>query len=235
MTSPDLDPSVSRWSLDPAAARTLAEHSVVRDLDRSGMAHFLVKVPNLDNALKADVGIELEREPDGCIALSVLLYDIPSEPVSYDLRFYPDQREDLQFLRSFLDTCQFRLYPCGQEGSGWTVGPAQTFRIPANALLRLKHYSLSWPPAEAAPTAVPAPAPDESERPAPSAATRIHDPRDTVIRKLKEQAQALRAQLQERDKRIIELEDELNDIKSRGRGYRLSGERKPWWNPFQGK
>lgn len=196
------------------------------------MAHFLVKVPNLANAVKAEVGIELEREPDGCIALSVLLYDIPSEPVSYDLRFYPDQGEDLQFLRSFLDTCQFRLYPCAQEGAGWTVGPAQTFRIPVNALLRLKHYSLSWPPAEAVPQGPPA---EEPEPPASTGATRIHDPRDTVIRKLKEQAQALRAQLQERDKRIIELEDELNDIKSRRRGYRLSGERRPWWNPFHGK
>lgn len=230
MTSPDLDASAARWSLDPAAARTLAEHSVVRDLDRSGMVHFLVKVPDLDNALRAEVGIELEREEDGCIALSVLLYDIPAEPVSYDLRFYPDQREDLQFLRSFLDTCQFRLYPCGQEGAGWTVGPAQTFRIPANALLRLKHYSLSWPALHPPPEP---PAAEEAAAPAPVAtASRIHDPRDTVIRKLKEQAHALRAQVQERDKRIIELEDELNEIKSRGRGYRLSGERKPWWKPF---
>ncbi len=225
----DHDSLTSDWALDPAAAKTLAEHSVVRDLDRSGMAHFLVKVPDLDNALKADVGIEIEREEDGCVALSVLLYDIPNEPVSYDLRFYPDQPADLRFLRSFLDNCQFRLYPCGQHGSQWNVGPAQTFRLPANALLRLKHYSLAWPSQSPAPA--PAVAPEEPEPP-PAGTPRVGDPRDTVIRKLKEQAQALRAQLQERDKRIIELEDELHELKSKGRGYRLSGDRKPWWKPF---
>jgi len=199
----------------------------VRDLDRSGLGHFLVKVPDLDNALKADVGIEIEREDDGCVALSVLLYDIPSEPVSYDLRFYPDQAEDLRFLRSFLDACQFRLYPCGQQGDRWNVGPAQTFRLPANALLRLKHYSLGWPARSQAPETIPG----EAES-APADAPRVSDPRDTVIRKLKEQAHALRAQIQERDKRIIELEDELHEIRSRGRGYRLSGDHKPWWKPF---
>jgi hypothetical protein len=225
MTPSDREPPTTPWSLDPAAAKTLVEHSVVRDLDRSGMAHFLVKVPDLDKALQADVGVEIEREGDGCVALSVLLYDIPHEPVSYDLRFYPDSGDDLRFLHSLLDTGQFRLYPCGQQGAAWNVGPAQTFRLPTNALLRLKHYSLSWPAKDAAPE------PHPEERPAP-AVHRGSDPRDTVIRKLKEQVQALRAQMQERDKRIIELEDELNAIKSGRREYRLSGERKSWWKPF---
>ncbi|MDW7710562.1 MAG: hypothetical protein SCH98_08805 [Deferrisomatales bacterium] len=225
MTPADRDRPATPWSLDPAAARTLVEHSVVRDLDRSGTAHFLVKVPDLDKAMQAEFGVEIEREEDGCVAVSVLLYDIPTEPVTYDLRFYPDSAEDLRFLYSLLDSGQFRLYPCGQQGSRWNVGPAQTFRLPTNALLRLKHYSLTWPAKETGPETA-------GQEPAPPAAPRASDPRDTVIRKLKEQVQALRAQMQERDKRIIELEDELNAIKSRGREYRLSGDRKPWWKPF---
>ena len=227
-------PLTPNWVLDPEAVDALSEHNVLKDLDRSGLAHFLVKVPDLQGALQAEVGVEIEREDDGCIALSVLVYDVPAEPVSYDLRFYPDQAEDLRFLYSFLDSCQFRLYPCGYVGSRWSVGPAQTFRLPANALLRLKHYSLSWPARDTAPLSPPAtPAPTvPDDGPPPEFAPRASDPRDTVIRKLKEQAQALRAQLQERDKRIIELEDELHDLKSKGRGYRLSGERKAWWKPF---
>lgn len=225
MTPSEREPPTTSWSLDPAAARTLVEHSVVRDLDRSGMAHFLVRVPDLDKALQADVGVEIQREDDGCVALSVLLYDIPNEPVTYDLRFYPDSGDDLRYLHSLLDTGQFRIYPCGQQGTRWNVGPPQTFRLPTNALLRLKHYSLSWPAKDAAPE----PTPEEHSIPA---APRASDPRDTVIRKLKEQVQALRAQMQERDKRIIELEDELGAIRGKGREYRLSGERKPWWKPF---
>ncbi len=225
MTPSEREPPTTSWSLDPAAARTLVEHSVVRDLDRSGMAHFLIRVPDLDKALQADVGVEIEREDDGCVALSVLLYDIPNEPVTYDLRFYPDSGDDLRYLHSLLDTGQFRIYPCGQQGARWNVGPPQTFRLPTNALLRLKHYSLAWP----AKDAVPEPTPEENSIPA---APRASDPRDTVIRKLKEQVQALRAQMQERDKRIIELEDELGAIRGKGREYRLSGERKPWWKPF---
>jgi len=232
--SAEHEPATPRWSLDPEAVNALSEQSVLRDLDRTGLAHFLVKVPDIAEALAAEVGIEIEREDDGCIALTVLLYDVPSEPVSYDLRFYPDQAEDLRFLHSFLDSCQFRLYPCGYDGSRWSLGPAQTFRIPANALLRLKHYSLSWPCRETAsqhppPMARPV---EGSGLPQPELTPRASDPRDTVIRKLKEQAQALRAQVQERDKRIIELEDELHSLKSKGRGYRLSGERKAWWKPF---
>jgi hypothetical protein len=234
--SAERESATPRWSLDPEAASALSEHNVVRDLDRNGLAHFLIKVPNLEDALQAEVGIEIERDDDGCVALSVLLYDVPSEPVSYDLRFYPDQPEDLRFLYSFLDSCQFRLYPCGYDGSRLSAGPAQTFRLPANALLRLKHYSLSWPCRQTSPSPAPRPVPDAPAKELglvePEAATRINDPRDTVIRKLKEQAQTLRAQLQERDKRIIELEDELHDLKSKGRGYRLSGEKKPWWKPF---
>lgn len=215
-------------SLDPEAAQLLAEHSVVKDLDRSGLPHFLVKVPDLDKATGAEVGIQIDREEDGCVALSVLLYDIPTEPVSYDLRLYPDQGEDLRFLRGFLDAAQFRLHPCQKVGTDWRVGAPQVFRLPANVLLRLKHYSLGWPLAEA----VPSPEPPVEAKARPVTRPRSPDPRDTVIRKLKEQVHTLRAQLQERDKRIIELEDEMHDLKSRGRSYRLSGEKKPWWKPF---
>ncbi len=229
MTSTEPERRSSPLALDPDASAVLREHSVVHDLDRSGHPHLLVKVPDLEQALGAEGGIEVERESDGCIALSVLLYDIPSEPVSYDLRFYPDLPDDLRFLRRFLESAQFRLHPCQQGDDGWEVGAAQTFRLPPNVLLRLKHFSCDWPPPAEAPAVVPR-VPEPPARDPVQA--RGPDPRDTVIRKLKEQVDTLREQLQDKDKRIIELEDELHEIKSRGRTYRLSGDGKPWWKPF---
>jgi len=219
-----------KFQLDPEAAEALEQASIVRDLNRSGLPHFLVRVPDLAKAFEADLGIEINREEDGCVALSILLYDIPTEPVSYDLRLYPDQPEDLRFLWAFLETKQFRVHPCQPGPEGWRVGEAQTFRLPPSVVLRLKHYSLSWPAPLGGPRAE-AEAPPEPDAPPPPAA-RGPDPRDTVIRKLKEQVQALREQIQERDKRIIELEDELHEMKSRGRTYRLTGEKRSWWKPF---
>ena len=225
-----MDPRPEKLTIAPEAADTLAERAIVHDLDRSGVPHVLIKVPDLAKAVEAELGIEIHQEPDGCIALSILLYDIPSEPVSYDLRLYPDQPDDLRFLRAFLEHKRFRLRPCEPSAEGWSVGPVQTLRLPPAAVLRLKHYSLSWP-AEPAPEA-PAPEPEPDPRPSPPANSRPPDPRDTVIRKLKEQVESLREQLRQKDKRIIELEDELHELKSRGRSYRLGGERKPWWKPF---
>lgn len=186
-----------------------------------------MKVPDLDGAARADVSVELSQEDDGCVALAVLLYDDPEQPpISCDLRFFPDHAADLRALQGLLETSQFRLLPCSHDGRRWSVGQAQTFRLPANALLRLKHYSLSWP------VVLPPPEIAEPTATAPSPGGRAADPRDTVIRKLKEQVEGLRAQLQERDKRIVELEDELCEIKGRGRGYRLSSDKKSWWKPF---
>ncbi|GAB4268851.1 MAG: hypothetical protein Kow0092_22750 [Deferrisomatales bacterium] len=231
MDTTDTEIQPRSLALDPEAAQALSEQSVLRDLDRSDHAHFLVKVPDLKATLQADVGVEIQQEDDGCVVLSLLVYDIPTEPVSYDLRFYPDEPQDLRFLWSFLHHPQIRLHPCQKRGEGWELGAPQTFRLPPNVLLRLKQYSLEWPSVQ--PPAPEAAAPAEEEEPESARPPfRSQDPRDTVIRKLKEQVQALRSQLQERDKRIIELEDELHEIKSRGRTYRLSSERKRWWKPF---
>lgn len=229
-----MSPSESRkrrWSLDEAAGTQLAEHGIIRELDRSGQVHFAVKVPDLDKALEADLGMEVDRDEDGCVAISVLLYDIPTEPVSYCLRFYPDQTDDLLFLRRITEASGFCLRPCQVVDNRWVVGPSQNFRIPANVLLRLKHLSLEWPLTETA-AAAPPPPPPPADAPVVHPGPRSPDPRDTVLRKLKEQVQTLRAQMQERDKRIIELEDELHDLRSRGRSYNLSGEKRPWWKPF---
>lgn len=228
MTPSQPDSRPAKFELSPEASRALFAYNVVRDLDRLGNPHLLVKVPDLEKALKADLGVEVDRDEGGRVTLSVLLYDIPTEPVTYDVRFYPTDKEDLGFLQSFLDAGQFRLHACAHDGERWSVGPTQTFRLPTNVLLRLRHFAKEWPAEEDAPSLSPTPV-GESVAPA---AKRSPDPRDTVIRKLKEQAQALREQLQERDKRIIELEDELHEIKSRGRPYKLSGEKKPWWKPF---
>ncbi len=93
-------------------------------------------------------------------------------------------------------------------------------------LLRLKQYSLEWKG-----TGDENPPQEETTRQEPCASSHVRgpDPRDTVIRKLKEQVHALRTQLQERDKRIIDLEDEMHEIKSKRRGYKLTGEKKSWW------
>ncbi len=224
----DLRPD--KLTIAPEAADALAERAIVHELDPSGLPHVLIKVPDLVKAAEAELGIEIQQEPDGCIALSILLYDIPSEPVSYDLRLYPDQPDDLRFLRAFLEHKRFRLRPCEPSADGWAVGPVQTLRLPPAAVLRLKHYSLSWP---AEPPPETSDARSEPEPPSsPATNNRSPDPRDTVIRKLKEQVESLREQLRQKDKRIIELEDELHELKSRGRSYRLGGERRPWWKPF---
>lgn len=227
MTHRDAARVPQRFTLEPEAARALDENGLVRDLDRAGCPHFLVKVPNLDQAAAADLGLEVDRDDDGCIALSILVYDIPSEPVSHEARLHPEQPDDLRFLWRVVEAAQLRIHLCQQGDEGWEVGPPETFRLPGNVLMRIKQYSLQWPRLDAL-----EPEPPSPEEPADTPRVRSPDPRDTVIRKLKEQVHTLRAQVQERDKRIIELEDELSEIKSRGRGYRLSGEKKPWWKPF---
>lgn len=218
-----------RFQLSAEAAKALAAYTVVRELDRLGHPHLLLKVPDLEKASQAEIGVEVARDDAGRVTLSVLLYDIPTEPVSYDLRFWPGDRDDLRFLQSFLEAGQFRVHPCACKAGGtWSVGPTQTFRLPTDVLLRLRHFSRDWPVRDE-------PAPQDAgpkDAGAPETAARSSDPRDTVIRKLKEQVQGLREQLQERDKRIIELEDDLSAIRSRGRGYKLSGEKRPWWKPF---
>jgi hypothetical protein len=229
MTASQPDARPARFELSPEASRALFAYNVVRDLDRLGNPHLLVKVPDLEKALKADLGVEVDRDEAGRVTISVLLYDIPTEPVTYEVRFYPTDKEDLGFLNSFLEAGQFRLHACAHNGERWSVGPTQTFRLPTNVLLRLRHFAKEWP-AEEPSTPQPAAVPSEERQGIPQ--RRSPDPRDTVIRKLKEQAQTLREQIQERDKRIIELEDELHEIKSRGRPYKLSGDKKPWWKPF---
>jgi hypothetical protein len=259
------------------AAATLDSQYVVREIDRAGHPHLLIKVPDLQKSPEADIGLEIRREGDGCIVISVLLYDIPTEPVSYEMRFFPSQPGDLKFLLAFIDAAQFRLHPCARIDGEWEVAKSQTFRVPANVLLRLKHFSMEWPDRStvlaAASAAAPAPSKilgDLSAQPPPPPTRELFidptepelepfdpataepvetkeedhasdmplprrtqaDPRDMVIQKLKQQNQTLRAQLREKDKRIIEIEDELNEIKSRGRGYRLSNEKKSWWKPF---
>lgn len=219
-----------KLELSPEAARCLKQHNFVRDLDRSGTPHLLVKVPDLEQALSAEVGVEVEEGAGRSIVFSVLLYDIPSEPVSYELRLRAEYPEDQTYLRSLLDSAKFSLHPCGQDAGEWLVGTPRTFEIPTDVLLRMRHYAREWPGRQEAPSSF---GPEMVKEAEPSSApTRSLDPRDTVIRKLKEQVQTLRDLLQERDKRIIELEDELSEIKSRGRPYKLSAERKPWWKPF---
>jgi hypothetical protein len=250
------------------AADQLDSQFVVREINHSGNPQLLIKVPDLAKAAEADVGVEIRREDDNCVVISLLLYDIPTEPVSYEMRFYPDVQGDLRFLHSFIDTAKFRLYPCTNTAGQWEVGKAQLFRVPANVLLRLKHFSLDWPglPPEGA-LAEDAPIEDAPVEGQPGGRAAVNgngqiqlppmgrasgrqtrtnggdelaaapppksDPRDMTIQKLKEQNQALRTQLRQKDKRIIELEDKVNEIKSRGRSYRLDGsEKKSWWNPF---
>ncbi|MBI5014924.1 MAG: hypothetical protein HZB55_05455 [Deltaproteobacteria bacterium] len=229
MSSSESDARHPRFQLSDEASKALLAFNVVRDVDRMGHPHLLLKVPDLSKALEAEVGVEVARDEAGRVTVSVLLYDIPTEPVSYDLRCYPQDADDLRFLQSFLDAGQFRVHACAHQGEAWTVGPPQTFRLPSDVLLRLRHFAKDWPvPVDSAGTDEPA-----KERGATAAPQqRSPDPRDTVIRKLKEQVQALREQLQERDKRIIELEDELHEVRGRGRPYRLTGDKKPWWKPF---
>lgn len=228
MNSNEPDVRPPRFEVSAEAAKALLAYNVVRDVDRLGHPHLLLKVPDLTKAMAADVGVEVDRDEAGRVTVSVLLYDIPTEPVSYDLRCYPQDGDDLRFLHSFLDAGQFRIHACVHQGGQWAVGPTQTFRLPTDVLLRLRHFSRDWPsPAEPAAAEGPKKDADWAASPQP----RGPDPRDTVIRKLKEQVQALREQLQDRDKRIIELEDELHEIKGRGRAFKLTGDKKHWW-PF---
>ncbi len=219
------------FEISPEVAKTLEQSHVIREIDRVGYPHFLIMVPDLVKYRESEVGLEIHRETDGCVVISVLLYDIPTEPISYDLRFYPDQPGDLKFLRAFIDAAQFRLHPCANTGQSWKVLEAENFRVPANVLLKLKHFSLDWPEMQAEEAEIAQALAEPVAKPQKAAPTKP-DSRDKMIKKLKEQNESLRAQLREKDKRIIEVEDELNDIKSRGRSYRLSGDRKSWWKPF---
>lgn len=237
------------FKITDSAAAILDREFVIRETDRNGHPHLLVKVPEIDKIPDADIGLEVKRDEDGSMILNLLVYDVPTEPINYEIRLDPAVEIDLGFLRSMIAASQFRMHPCARENRNWRVGPAQTFRIPPNVLLRLKHFSLDWPQ----PVEPDAPIPDASKKsndlsltppgpvPDPGAVdladpiiqNRVGqpDPRDTVIKKLKEQNHILRDQLRTKDKRIIELEDELNEMKSRGRGYKLS-DKKSWWNPF---
>jgi hypothetical protein len=229
------------------AAAVLDREYVLRDLDRSGHPHLLVKVPDLAKTAESELGIEVRRNDDGTVVVSVLLFDIPTEPVTYEMHFSPARPEDLRFLRSLMDSSRFRLHPCAREGTGWKVGGPQTLRLPPNMLLRLKHFSLDWPslapaPETRKPEASPVPSEVHADSPAPSEAaahptetTEPHakpssDPRDTVIRKLKQQVESLRTQLRDRDKRIVALEDEVTSLTTKD--MRFSDEKKPWWKPF---
>lgn len=235
--------------ISDAAAQILDSKLVIREIDRSGNPHLLVKVPDVSKIPEADIGLEVKREDEGAIVLNLLLYDIPTEPISYDLRFIPSREDDLRYLRRLIDVSKFRMHPAQREGIRWIVGEPQTFRIPSKVMLTLKHHSLEWPllpgeqvdespklhegPKLTPEAAEPVPADTAPVNLSEQAANRLAqpDPRDLVIKKLKEQNHILREQLRTKDKRIIELEDELNDIKSKGRNYKL-GERKSWWNPF---
>lgn len=237
------------FQITDSAAEILDSQYIIRECDRGGHPHLLVKVPDISKIPSADIGLEVKREDEGSVVVTLLLYDIPTEPVSYEMRFAPSEPPDLRFLQNFIDKSQFRLHPCARENGSWRVGPSQSFRIPANVLLRLKHFSLDWPKPDFATTVVEseskktldeeggAPQPDllvpdlQSQsvlEPIAQCRTGQPDPRDTVIKKLKEQNHILRDQLRTKDKRIIELEDELAEIKSKGRAYKL-GDSKPWW------
>lgn len=229
------------------AAAVLDREYVLRDLDRSGHPHLLVKVPDLAKTADSELGIEVRRNDDGTVVVSVLLFDIPTEPVTYEMHFSPARPEDLRFLRSLMDSSRFRLHPCAREGKEWKVGGPQTLRLPPNMLLRLKHFSLDWPSiAQAAEThktdnpqkpvevqsdpTAPADAADQPSATPEPRAKPTSDPRDTVIKKLKQQVESLRTQLRERDKRIVELEDEVTSLTTKN--MRFSDEKKPWWKPF---
>ncbi|TLN17224.1 hypothetical protein FDZ71_06400 [bacterium] len=241
--------------ISPTAASQLGSRFFVREVDRAGRPHILLRVPSLANAAQAELGIEL-AEKERAIIFTVLLYDIPTEPVTYAMALEPEIKEDSNFLRSLIDSVVFHMHPCELVGEGYEVGEAISLRLPPNLLLRLKHLSLSWDlPAKAEPSTdsenleEKEPAKDDlSQKHQPEAEKEedqddCHDlrtvkpaahggpdPRDTVIKKLKEQVQGLRLQVKEKEKRIIELEDELGAIKSGGRQYKL--EKKSWWNPF---
>jgi hypothetical protein len=229
MMSSESDSPFQRLALTAEAARSLKQSNFVRDLDRSGTPNLLIKVPELAKALESELGLEVDQADDGSLTLSVLLYDIPTEPITYEVRLQQDRPEDQKYLRCFLDAAKVRIHPCGLEEGNWRVGPPQSFELPTDVLLRLRHLARDWPGRQdASPSSLAEPQPTTDRPPV----LRSLDPRDTVIRKLKEQVQALREQLQERDKRIIEIEDELHEIRSRGRPYKLTPDKKRWWKPF---
>ncbi len=238
------------------AAKVLDSRYFICELDGSGQPHILIKVPDLEKAAEAELGIELTRGEDDEVVLSVLLYDIPTEPVSYDMSFDTASTPDISFLKALVESVVFKLHPCASIDDAWVVGEPQTLRVPPNILLRLKHYSQSWSPREPAPRE-PAPKEEskdispkevsedlspresgplfslmesadaeeaiaEEELKVAASSSRSGDVRENVIKKLKEQNQNLRSQLRAKDSRIIELEDELSDIKSKKR----------WWKPL---
>jgi len=219
-----------REVMNERAAEMLASASIVHNVDRAGNPHLLISVPNLEKADKADVGIEIEQESEDLLAISVLIYDIPDEPVVYEMNFNPQKREDQSFLRSVIETALFRMHPCQRVGDEWELGGVQVFKIPQSVLQKLKRYSLSWDDLKNGVCAEEKT--DAHLKESQPRSCRTSDPRETVISKLKEQVNALRAQIYEKDNRIIELEDELHQIKSKGRTYKLSSERKSWWRPF---
>jgi len=226
------------------AAKLLDANLFIRELDPAGKPHILLKVPDLQKAAEAELGIELSRDDSSAITISVLLYDIPTEPISYDMEFKPARFGDINFLTALIESVTFSLHPCLKVAEGnWHVGPMQELRIPPNILLRLKHYSQEWGGATEGEEEESQDFPISNE-PAPneSAATESEplekkvkaggDLKENIIKKLKEQNENLRAQLREKDARIIELEDELGELKSKKRPFRYGDEKKRWWNPF---
>jgi hypothetical protein len=227
------------------AAEQLDRQQYLREIDRSGRPHFLVKVPDLKKASEAELGIEILQNEDGSLVVTLLIYDIPTEPVACDIVFYTKSSEDVAFLKALIDSVVFHFHPCAMVEGKYSVGQPVALRLPPNLHLRLKHYSRDFHP-EPSSAAEPAPAPekpveipaaDEPSNESPAirnlkSAISGSDARDTVIKKLKDQVQALRQQLKDKEKRIIELEDELGDFKSGKRQYRLKVEKKSWWKPF---
>ncbi|TAL16662.1 hypothetical protein EPN96_08320 [bacterium] len=227
------------------AAELLDRQQYLREIDRSGRPHFLIKVPDLKKASEAELGIEIVQSEEGCLVVTLLIYDIPAEPVACDIVFHTKNSEDVAFLQALIDSVVFHFHPCAMVEGKYSVGQPVALRLPPNLHLRLKHYSRDFHPA---------PAPDQSAQPLVAETGEIppaeetsnespairnlksaisgSDARDTVIKKLKEQVQTLRQQVKEKEKRIIELEDQLGDFKSGKRQYRLGAEKKSWWNPF---
>ena len=50
-------------------------------------------------------------------------------PGNYELRFFPNQSDDLRFLHCFIDSARFRLHPCVRTGKGWNVKSSDSYRL----------------------------------------------------------------------------------------------------------